>query len=168
MAPPQRPLSAVELCQTFFGDVLDDDGQAVANELGERAAFVHHDISDEAAWDAIVATALSAFGRVDVLVNNAGIFDPAPLSSTSTALELGPAGIRVNSLHPGLIDTPMIDAFPDGVSAQLETTIPLQVTGRPRIGLPQDVAEAALYLASDAARFVTGSELSVDGGTGAG
>ena len=168
-----------------------------------------------------------------MLVNNAGIFDPAPLAETSlaswerhvavnqrsaflgmravigpmtqagggsivntssivgtrgvpgmfaygatkwalrgmtkaAALELAPVGIRVNSLHPGLIDTPMLGGLPAGVKEQLEAAIPLQAPGRPRIGLPEDVATAALWLASDASRFVTGAELAVDGGSGAG
>jgi 3alpha(or 20beta)-hydroxysteroid dehydrogenase len=55
-------------------DVLEDEGRAVAESIGDAARFVAHDISDEAAWAAVVAAAQAEFGGVDVLVNNAGIY----------------------------------------------------------------------------------------------
>src|SRR5687768_9411876 len=59
--------------RVVMGDVLDDDGRRVAASLGERALWVHHDVSSEASWTAFVDAAKGRFGRVDVLVNNAGI-----------------------------------------------------------------------------------------------
>ena len=53
------------------GDVQVDLGQAVVDQLGDRARFVEHDVTDEAGWDAIVGEAVSAFDGVDALVNNA-------------------------------------------------------------------------------------------------
>ena len=63
-----------EGARVVFGDVLDDRGAAVADGLGEPSCrYVHHDVTSEAQWAAAVAAALDAFGRLDVLVNNAGV-----------------------------------------------------------------------------------------------
>lgn len=80
-----------------------------------------------------------------------------------TARELAPFGIRVNSIHPGLINTPMI-AGPEGESdliQEIAKTVPLQ-----RIGTTDDVVEPVIFLASDLSSYMTGSEITMDGGTG--
>ena len=70
-----------EGARVVMGDVLDDDGRRVAASLGERALWVHHDVSSEASWAAFVDAAKGRFGRIDVLVNNAGILGIAPIAS---------------------------------------------------------------------------------------
>ena len=70
-----------EGARVVMGDVLDDDGRRVAASLGERALWVHHDVSSEASWVAFVDAAKGRFGRIDVLVNNAGILGIAPIAS---------------------------------------------------------------------------------------
>ncbi len=200
-------------------DLLDDEGTALVEELGPRATFVHLDVTDENEWDAAVAASLARFGSLDVLVNNAGIANAAPIEHYSTAkwhaviavnltgtffgcraavpamaaagggsivnissveglrgspglhgytaakfgvrgltkslaVELGPRGIRVNSVHPGLILTDMTTRIDP---ARID--IPL---GRP--GVPDDVAGTIVFLASDASRFTSGAEFVVDGG----
>lgn len=62
-----------EGARVMIGDVLDADGNALAEELGETARFVHHDVTREASWDEAVAAATEAFGAPNVLLNNAGI-----------------------------------------------------------------------------------------------
>lgn len=83
----------------------------------------------------------------------------------SLAYELGTSGIRVNSVHPGGVNTPMGNArgLPVDQLAQAFCRVPLQ-----RIGEPDEIANASLFLASDEASYVTGAELAVDGGWGAG
>jgi 3alpha(or 20beta)-hydroxysteroid dehydrogenase len=77
------------------------------------------------------------------------------LLAKAAALELGPEGVRVNSIHPGFTRTDMAAGFPDA----LIRAAPLQ-----RAAEPRDIAEAVLFLACDRSRFMTGAELVVDGG----
>lgn len=209
--------------KVVLGDVLDAEGQQVADELGAAARYVHLDVTQPDDWDAAVATALDAFGSVDVLVNNAGIinvgliedYDLAewqrildinltgvflgiravtrPMKAAgrgsiinissieglagtiachgytatkfavrgltkSTALELGPSGIRVNSVHPGLIRTPMTEWVPDDIFQ----------TALGRAAESVEVSNLVVYLASDESSYSTGSEFVVDGGCTAG
>ena len=212
-----------EGARVVIGDILDDKGQALADEINaatpDAIRYVHLDVTQADQWEAAVATAVDAYGKLDVLVNNAGTvalgqigkFDMAKwqhvidvnLTGTflgmqasveamktagggsiinvssieglrgavmvhpyvaskwavrgltkSAALELGPHNIRVNSLHPGFIRTPMTKHFPDNM-----LRIPL---GRP--GQPDEVATFVVFLASDESRYSTGSEFVVDGG----
>lgn len=91
------------------------------------------------------------------------------LLTKSAAVECAEAGlnIRVNSVHPGVIDTPMYRAFFDGMDEASAKAAQQRLTGlHPigRVGAPDDVAQCVLFLASDASTFVTGSEMVVDGG----
>lgn len=75
------------------------------------------------------------------------------------AVDLAPLGIRVNSIHPGVIDTPMIEVNGPELNAAFATLIPLR-----RLGTADEVAALVTFLASDAASYVTGAEITVDGG----
>lgn len=215
-------LFVAEGARVVVADVLADEGAAVADELGEAAAFARLDVTDEEQWQAAVALAEERFGPVSVLVNNAGVLmfqsvdktDPAEferimrvnvhgvflgirtvtpsmveagggsivnISSTAgltglpylgayvaskwavrgltktAAIDLGHKGIRVNSVHPGGIDTPMLEGTsPD---APFYTRLPV-----PRMGSAEEAARAVLFLASDESSYTTGAELAVDGG----
>ncbi|QCO68826.1 glucose 1-dehydrogenase [Luteimonas yindakuii] len=205
-------------------DLLDAEGEALAAALGQRALFVHHDVGDEAAWQAAVAAAVERFGALHVLVNNAGVYQPGAVEDTSVAtfewmvrvnqtgtflgmkhvlapmkaagggsivnissiagmvgfpgacayvgtkwavrgmtktaaVEFAPHRIRVNSVHPGFIDTPMLAGNSDEANAAGIAATPLK-----RVGQPDDIAAAVAYLAADGASFITGTELVVDGG----
>ncbi|UFT00312.1 SDR family oxidoreductase [Nocardia huaxiensis] len=216
-----------EGARVVFGDVLDDEGKALAAELGAAVRYVHHDVTSESDWTAAVSETVAAFGTLDVLINNAGVLrfkrildmsldewnliqninvtgaflgiraaapamteagagsivnvssvegfvGAAGLSAysaskfalrgltKSAARELGHSGIRVNSVHPGGIATPMTASVAgasgvDGNSFFSELPIP-------RWGRPVEVSEVALFLASDASSYCTGGEFVVDGG----
>ncbi|MFN8491241.1 MAG: 3-oxoacyl-ACP reductase family protein [Caldilineaceae bacterium] len=205
-----------------------DGAQAVVKQIvdtGGQALAVQGDLSKEADAARLIQETVAAFGRLDVLINNAGTYplasvlemtgaqwdavidanlrsaflctqaaakqtvvqgsggaivnitsieaeNPAPYHShynaakagllmftRSSAAELAAHGIRVNAVAPGLIWREGLEqAWPDGVQRWLKTA-PLQ-----RLGLPEDVADACLFLASPAARWITGSSLTVDGG----
>ncbi len=85
--------------------------------------------------------------------------------SRSAALELGPDGIRVNSIHPGTIDTPMVNS---GDFSDVDRDAYFSAIPSGRIGQPHDVAMLAVFLASDESAYCTGSEFVVDGGSSAG
>jgi 3alpha(or 20beta)-hydroxysteroid dehydrogenase len=201
-------------------DVLDDQGRALADELGEAVMYRHLDVADADGWETVVAQAEEAWGPVKVLVNNAGVVMFGPLDALSTAdwqrtidinltgvflgmravipsmkraaggaivnisstaglqgyanlgayvaskwgvrgltktaaLELGPSNIRVNSIHPGPIRTPMTDGLDLG-----------SVAGQPipRVGEPDEVTAMLLFILQDAT-YSTGHEFVIDGGT---
>jgi 3alpha(or 20beta)-hydroxysteroid dehydrogenase len=220
---------AAEGARVVVGDVLDDEGKAVAAAIGEAARFLHLDVTKEADWADAVATATGEFGRLDILVNNAGIGLITPIvggdledylkvimvnqvgvylgmnaaaeaigasgggsivnissidgiigmpglagyvsskfavrgMTKVAALELAPLGIRCNSVHPGYIDTPMMRAGNE--SADLSHYGRGVPAGR--VGTVEDVVDVVVFLASDASRYCTGSEVVVDGGLIAG
>lgn len=227
----EAKLFAQEGAKVVFGDLLDDEGRKVEAEIAEAggdALYVHLDVTNEADWRAAVDTAVSRYGKLDVLVNNAGIVlrkgieettgedwdrvmavnskgvflgtkhaipamrqagggsivnisstaglvgsgqELAAYSATkgavrlftkSTAIQHARDNIRCNSVHPGPIDTPMLQQAWDDPSRREErmARVPLG-----RIGTTEDIAYGVLFLSSDEASFMTGSELVIDGGS---
>jgi len=206
-------------------DVLDDEGKALADELGERVRYRHLDVRSEEEWPAVVEDTEREFGRLDVLINNAGILRFAAiadctleelrlildinlvgtflgmraaipvmqrlgggsivnLSSTEglgatvfcgaytaskfgvrgitkvAALEYGRDKIRVNSVHPGGIDTPMTrEVMDDQGRKYVAKKVALK-----RMGTADDVANLIAFLASDDSSYCTGAEFVIDGG----
>jgi 3alpha(or 20beta)-hydroxysteroid dehydrogenase len=226
-------------------DVLEEPGRQTVDAIrkaGGKAEFLRHDVTDEKQWEGAVAEAVRKFGRLDVLVNNAGVERMARITECSveefrwiqevnvTGVFLGlkhgiramapggasghggsivnmssvaglrgvtalgaycaskgavrlltksaaiecaqlKTGVRVNSIHPGVIWTKMAEDFlnhfvdlklmPDYATAEatFKEKAPLG-----RFGEPSDIASAALYLASNASKYVTGEEIVVDGG----
>ncbi|WP_040699990.1 glucose 1-dehydrogenase [Nocardia vinacea] len=208
-----------EDARVVLGDILDEEGAALAKEIGDNAAYVHLDVREKQQWQDAVAEAVQRFGALNVLVNNAGIVNgnllvdfelsewqkiidinltgtflgmqaatPAMIEAgggsvinissvegmrgspglhgytatkfavrgltKSTALELAQYGIRVNSIHPGLIRTPMTEGIPEDF-----LQIPLG-----RAADPSEVSALVTYLASDESSYSTGAEFVIDGG----
>ena len=227
-------LLAREGAKVAVTDLMDAEGRAVVDQIGlagGEAIYIHHDVAQEADWARAVAETLTRFGRLDVVVNNAGVAlagsvedctleqwrwlmsinldgvflgtkhgvaamkghggsiinlssiegligDPnlaaynaskggVRIFTKSAALHCAKAGykIRVNSIHPGYIWTPMVEGYiagqadPDEAKLAVAGLHPLG-----HLGEPDDIAFGVLYLASDESKFMTGSELVIDGG----
>lgn len=217
---------ASEGAKVVITDINEEKGQAIAQDIGENALFIKHDVTDEEQWKNVVEQTEEKFGPVYGLVNNAGFLEkPEPIETQSldvftkvfninavstflgmksvipsmkkndsgsivnissisglmgvpnqaayvsskwairgmtksAARELGEHNIRVNSVHPGVVKTPMIagEGFKeaeDAVTAQM----PLQ-----RIQTPEELSNMILFLLSDESYSSTGSEFVVDGG----
>ena len=104
-------LFAAEGARVVLGDVLDGEGEKVAASLGDRTLYVHHDVSGEESWDRFVAAARSRFGRIDVLVNNAGIVLVAPIAQITLAaymrvIDVNQVGclLGMRAVIPALLD----------------------------------------------------------------
>ncbi|HBU6718863.1 TPA: SDR family oxidoreductase [Serratia marcescens] len=127
---------------------------------GGRALAVAGDVRDEAFAERLTATAVDEFGGLDIAFNNAGKSGLIGLTQ-ALAVEFGGRGIRVNALLPGGTDTAMgrqMSHTPEALAQVAE------LHALKRLAVPEEIAQAALYLASDAASFVTGTAMLVDGG----
>jgi NAD(P)-dependent dehydrogenase (short-subunit alcohol dehydrogenase family) len=151
-------LFVAEGARVMLTDVLPE-GAAVAGALGDLAAFSSHDVGSSADWARVVDATTKRFGRLDILVNNAGESTSAVLSWGCARRRLRCAPRAADSIHPGVIETPMLQHNPAALNAAMVRATPMG-----RIGQPEDIARMVLYLASDAASFITGAEISVDGG----
>ena len=230
MGAAEARMFAREGAKVIIGDVLEAEGRQVEAEIteaGGEALFVNLDVTSEASWDAAVGAAVARFGKLDVLVNNAGIVarghlldssldewnrvmnvnstgvylgtktaipemlkagggsivnissmsgmvgqdyvQPAYNASKgavriftkSVAVQYARQGIRINSVHPGPIDTPMAGARLTDADLQRQAD---ERSPMGRTAHPDEVAYGVLFLASDEASFMTGSELVIDGG----
>jgi len=228
-------LMAREGASIVITDINDDAGQGVADEIeggGGKALYFNHDVAIEADWERVIAATIESLGRLDVVVNNAGIGDFKNVEETSvadwrhmmainadgvflgtkhailamkeqrsgsiinissiegiigdpdlaaynaskgavriftksSALHCGKKGynIRVNSIHPGYIRTPLLEsAMADMGDAQEVEAYVAGLHPIGHLGEPYDIANGVLYLASDMSKFVTGTELVIDGG----
>jgi len=230
MGAAEARLFAREGASVVIGDLLEEEGRRVEAQIGEaggHALFLRLDVTSESGWISAVAAAVSRFGRLDVLVNNAGVGGDGGiveettveswdrimdinakgvflgtkaaipemrragggsiinissiyglvgsggssayhaskgavrLLTKATAVQYAGEGIRANSVHPGIIDTPMTAA---SLADPERNRRWLSGTPLGRRGVPDDVAYGVLFLASDEASFMTGSELVIDGG----
>lgn len=216
-----------EGAKVIMTDVREDQGAALAAELGDNALFISHDVANRKDWQRVVTRGQDEFGLIDVLVNNAGVALPMAntvaldeadymrvcainqhgvffgmqavipsmlragkgsivnISSISgfaanygfpnvayvaskfavrgmskaTAIEYGSHNIRVNSVHPGFIRTPMMVEGTDENGGDALRLIPLG-----RIAEPSEVTNLIVFLASDESSYITGGEYVIDGG----
>ena len=167
-----------EGASVVIADLQGDAGSRLAAELGAAARFITTDVTSEADVAAAVDLAVGAFGRLDVMFNNAGVvggLGPHVYTAAkhgvigltrSVANELAPHGIRVNAIAPGNTVTAMTAAVMTGDHADVDQAADhigaMSPLGYP--GFPEDIAAAAVYLASDEGRYVSGHTLVVDAG----
>jgi NAD(P)-dependent dehydrogenase (short-subunit alcohol dehydrogenase family) len=138
-------------------------------DAGGRAVAVRVDVAQHKDVRALIRACVEEFGRLYILVNNAGIEDkmsfletPPEIWEKAIAVELAPHGVTVNNIAPGAAETSMdapLKEHPDQMQ-ELLSEIPLG-----RMGKPEEIADLAVYLASDASAYVTGSTFLIDGGT---
>lgn len=222
MGASHAEVFVAEGAQVVVADLLEAEGGALARRLGKACRFRRLDVTSGSDWSRLIQETESEWGRVNVLVNNAGVAREAMIedaddehynllvavnqtgvfkgmraaipamrrakggsivnvSSISSmtghvkgaayaaskgaveamtraaAIELAPYGIRVNSIHPGVIRTPMIEGVE--VTDIVSPLIPLG-----RIGEPRELSMLALFLASDESSYSTGSQFVADGG----
>ena len=184
MGQSEAIIFAKEGAKVVVADVLEVEGRQVADGLGGAGRFVRLDVTSEAAWQEAMAATLSHFGKLDVLVNNAGIsgsFDPDTLSTSAwdrlmdvnakgvflgmkhaiPLMKKAGGGAIVNSVHPGVLPamrSSKATADP-AFREKMLAGVPMRREGR-----VEEVAYAVLFLASDEASYITGTELVVDGG----
>lgn len=125
--------------------------------LGMRAAMPHLRASGNGAI-VNISSVLGIMGNVTCLSFHAAK-GAVRMMSKAAALEYAERAVRVNSIYPGMIDTPQLDTMLPEEREMIRTSIPMK-----RIGLPEEVANCALFLCSDEASYVTGAEIIVDGG----
>lgn len=209
--------------KVIITDINEESGHQTESELKGEVMFIKHNVSDENDWKNVVQQTMDKWGRIDVLVNNAGITYNTPLEELTTddymkivqinqlsvfigmktvapimkeqhkgsiinissmnglvggaigytdtkfavrgmtkaaSRELSPYNIRVNSVHPGVIQTPMLEQ--EGVKEAVEEfkkTIPMR-----RVAQAEEVSNMVTFLASDDSSYSTGAEFVIDGG----
>jgi|HigsolmetaAR204D_1030405.scaffolds.fasta_scaffold00281_20 NAD(P)-dependent dehydrogenase (short-subunit alcohol dehydrogenase family) len=229
MGREEAVLFAQEGAEVVATDINESAVRAVVEEItkqGGKAIALAHDVSSEDQWKQVIDTCLKTYGKINVLVNNAGVSFPGTVLDTTVeqwnrvmainvtsiflgmkyviphmkeagggsiinvssiaglsgccgagvytaskgavrmltkaaSVDFGRDNIRVNSLHPGYIETPMSAPY---INDPQTLQYFLSMTAMGRVGQPSEVAQAALFLASDASSYVTGVELAVDGG----
>lgn len=225
MGAAEARLFVREGAMVVIGDILESEGRQIESEIngsGGEALFVKLDVTKTQDWQRAINATVTRFGKLNVLVNNAGIIIRAPLEETTedswnrvldvnakgvflgtklvmpemrkagggsivnvssisgmvslgfpaynaskgavrvftknVAVEYAKDNVRVNSIHPGIIKTRMTEDDPR-LQEQRNNLIPMM-----RLGEPEEVAFGAMFLASDEASYITGSELVIDGG----
>lgn len=227
MGESHARMMAAEGAKVIMTDLNAEAGQKIADEIGDNAIFFKHDVTDGAGWASVIKLGEEKFGKINILVNNAGILGPlAPLCNMTedqfqavcdvnqvsvflgmqavlpsmieagggsivnvssvaglvaiygapnlayvaskfavrgmtkqVAVEYGAQNIRVNSVHPGYIKTPMMAAATNEEGGDALSMIPMG-----RLADPSEVSNLVIFLASDESSYLTGTEQVIDGG----
>ena len=161
--------------------LVNNAGIGVVGLLDELSLEEHRRIIDvnlngvylglRAAKSALAATGNASIVNVSSIDGLVGVLGMTSYSASkfavtgmtrSASIELGPLGIRVNSIHPGVIASPMVREVSGEIQARLDRLMAQQPIAR--MGEPEEVANLALFLASDEASYITGTQVVIDGG----
>ena len=178
--------AAIKFCAegatVIIWDMNEEKGLQTVLEIensGGKVFFAKVNTASYTEVEAATKVASDKFGRIDILINNAGITRDASIKKMTPDMwqqvidvnltgvfncakcisELGRKGVTVNAVAPGFIATEMVKKMPENVLKAMEEKVPLG-----RLGAPEEIASAYLFLASDEAAYINGATLSVDGG----
>lgn len=145
----------MKMSEDDYDAVLDTNLKGTFNTIRHMSRYLLKQKSGRIINISSVSGLLGNAGQANYSASKAGVIG----LTKAVARELASRGITVNAVAPGFVDTDMTDALSDSAKENLISQIPLGRTGK-----PQDIANAVLFLASDAAGYITGQVLSVDGG----
>ena len=145
----------MKMSEDDYDAVLDTNLKGTFNTIRHMSRYFLRQKSGRIINISSVSGILGNAGQANYSASKAGVIG----LTKAVARELASRGITVNAVAPGFVDTDMTDALSDSAKENLISQIPLGRTGK-----PQDIANAVLFLASDAAGYITGQVLSVDGG----
>ena len=145
----------MKMSEDDYDAVLDTNLKGTFNTIRHMSRYFLKQKSGRIINISSVSGILGNAGQANYSASKAGVIG----LTKAVARELASRGITVNAVAPGFVDTDMTDALSDSAKENLISQIPLGRTGK-----PQDIANAVLFLASDAAGYITGQVLSVDGG----
>lgn len=148
----------IRMKEKDFADVIDTNLKGIFNVTRQVASKMSRQKQGRIINLSSIAGLVGNIGQVNYSASKAGVIG----MTRTLAAELASSGVTVNAIAPGFIKTDMTDVLPEDIKQRIIDMVPLK-----SMGYPEDVADLAVFLASDSARYITGQVISVDGGLSA-